>query len=131
MKRFLLLFSVICLFAAGQEIKTEGKVSDFKAFKPEKKPKKVDLNLPESPLVVKGSKTPTIELGRVFKLNQRLFPVIVENPSDNDVEYDNIVINCNCTNIVNKLDITCFIVLNIFWNNIEQCSSYKTNCTKT
>ncbi len=103
MKRFLLLFSAICLFAAGQEIRPEGKVSDFKAFKPEKKPKKVDMNLPESPLVVKGSKTPTIELGRVFKLNQRLFPVIVENPSDKDVEYDNIVINCNCTSIVNKI----------------------------
>ena len=61
------------------------------------------MNLPESPLVVKGSKTPTIELGRVFKLNQRLFPVVVENPSDKDVEYDNIVINCNCTSIVNKI----------------------------
>ena len=103
MKRFLFLLSVICLLAAGQELKPEGKVSDFKAFKPEKKPKKVDMSLPESPLVVKGSKTPTIELGRVFKLNQRLFPIVVENPSDKDVEYNNIVINCNCTSIVNKI----------------------------
>ena len=103
MKRFLLLLSAICLIVAGQEIKPEGKASDFKAFKPQRKPKKVDMNLPESPLVVKGSKTPTIELGRVFKLNQRLFPIIVENPSDKDVEYDNIVINCNCTSIVNKI----------------------------
>ncbi|MBO4512348.1 MAG: hypothetical protein J5746_06250 [Victivallales bacterium] len=103
MKRFLLLFSAICLLATGQGLKPEGKATDFQAFKPQKKPKKVDMNLPESPLVVKGSKTPTIELGRVFKLNQRLFPVVVENPSDKDVEYDNIVINCNCTSIVNKI----------------------------
>lgn len=103
MKRFLFLLSAICLLAAGQEIKPEGKISDFKPLTPEKKPKKIDMTLPESPLVVMGSKTPTIELGRVFKLNQRLFPVIVENPSDNDVEYNNIVINCNCTSIVNKI----------------------------
>lgn len=103
MKKLFLLLSALCLIVAGQELKPEGKVSDFKAFKPEKKPKKVNMNLPESPLVVSGSKTPTIELGRVFKLNQRLFPVVIENPSDKDVEYDNIVINCNCTSIINKI----------------------------
>lgn len=104
MKRFLLLFSVLCLLIAGQDTKPEGKLSDFKAqTKHVKRPKKVDMNLPESPLTVNGSKTPTVDLGRVFKLNQRLFPVVVENPSDEDVDYTNIVINCNCTSIVNKI----------------------------
>ncbi|MBQ7177526.1 MAG: hypothetical protein IJS08_08935 [Victivallales bacterium] len=103
MKRFLFLLSAICLLAAGQEIKPQGKISDFKPTVPQRKPKKIDMNLPESPLVVNGSKTPTIELGRVFKLNQRLFPITIENPSDKDIEYDNIVINCNCTSIVNRI----------------------------
>ena len=61
------------------------------------KPKPVDMNAPVSPLVVNGSKTPEINLGRVFKLNNRFFPLVIENPSDEPVKYTGIVINCTCT----------------------------------
>jgi len=53
--------------------------------------------LPEAPLLVNGSATPEIDLGRVFKLTQRFFSFVLENPSDKDVEYKAIVINCDCT----------------------------------
>ena len=59
--------------------------------------------LPESPLVVNGSRTPEIDLGRVFKLAQHIFPVVIENPSDEPVEYTGIIVNCNCTRPLGKV----------------------------
>ena len=64
------------------------------------KPKAVDMSLPVSPLAVNGSTAPEINLGRVFKLNSRFFPVVIENPSDEPVKYTAIVINCTCTKVV-------------------------------
>ncbi len=68
-----------------------------------RKPKAVDMSLPVSPLTVNGSTQPEIDLGRVFKLNNRFFPVVVENPSDEPIKYTGIVINCNCTKVANKV----------------------------
>jgi len=68
-----------------------------KAMKPN------DPTLPVAPLVVNGSSRPEIDLGRVFTLVQRFFGVEIENPTDKDIKYTNIVVNCNCTSIVNKI----------------------------
>ncbi len=99
MKRGFVLLLLLCFGLMGQE----SKLGDFKSVPRTRTPKKIDMNMPESPLVVNGSKNPMIDLGRVFKLNQRIFRVVVENPSNEDIEYEGIVINCNCTSIINKV----------------------------
>ena len=68
-------------------------------------PQPIAYELPVSPLMVNGSQEPEIELGRVFKLANRFFLVRVENPSDEAVKYTNIVINCDCTTIQNKIPV--------------------------
>ena len=68
-------------------------------------PLPLDTNLPQSPLMVDGSQEPEIDLGRVFKLTNRFFKVTVENPSDEVIKYTNIVVNCECTTIQNKIPV--------------------------
>ncbi|MBR6471434.1 MAG: hypothetical protein IKS83_06525 [Victivallales bacterium] len=68
-------------------------------------PPPVDETLPQSPLTVNGSQEPEIDLGRVFKLANRFFRVTIVNPSDEVIKYTNIVVNCECTTIENKIKV--------------------------
>ena len=92
---FWAFLSVVSLLAA-QELPVE---LDVPA------PQPIAYELPVSPLTVNGSQEPEIDLGKVFKLTNRFFQVVVENPSDEPVKYTNIVVNCECTTIQNKIPV--------------------------
>lgn len=97
MKKFVLLMGLFAALAVwAQEL-------EIKAVEERNVPKPVDMTMLESPLEVNGSRTPLIDLGRTFKLNQRIFGFVIKNPSDTPVEYTGIVINCNCTRIIGKV----------------------------
>ncbi|GEM_PF-4050586 len=99
MKKFFLFFLIsLCAFALFAE-------DEFQVFNPREQAKtKVDER-PASPLQVNGSNTPEINLGKVLKLSHRFFPVVVQNPSDEEIKYSSVVVNCSCTSIVNQKEV--------------------------
>ncbi len=94
---------IVFLLAVCFAVVLLGQAVEFKPVAEQDKPKPIDMTQPESPLEVNGSRTPVIDLGRTFKLNQRIFSFTIKNPSDTPIEYTGIVINCNCTRIIGKV----------------------------
>lgn len=72
---------------------------------PENDAADTQVELPVSPLRLKGCENNELDLGKVFKLNQRVFTMVIENPSDTPVEYTEIILNCNCTTVLNRKEI--------------------------
>lgn len=89
-------FALMLLPLTAQQVSAPEKLQ-------QKQPKADNPALPVSPLMVDGSRNPEINLGRVFKLSQRIFKVVIENPSDKPVEYTGVVLNCDCTKMITEL----------------------------
>ena len=99
MKKLLLFFVFLAFCAAS----LSAQQASAPKMLQKKQVKADDPSLPFSPLTVNGSTRPEINLGRVFKISQRMFKIEIENPSDKDVEYTGVVLNCDCTTIITKL----------------------------
>lgn len=54
----------------------------------------VDHSLPVAPLI---SKDEGFDLGTIYDFQMRGFQITVENPTDKDIAYTSVVINCSCT----------------------------------